>query len=1072
MSNPQDFQHEVYQIILGDSQKNKKYPRNVQRATLRSYINLLWTVLKTELTTFYTLYFVLLGILEAVPECSTSESSLTFLPIIVYIGMEYFVQAYDYYKAQKALKYTYTQFTVYRNKRLAMVSASDLIPGDIVQIKNDKTPIPADSILLTSNQYNVFINTSQIDGETELKDRYCVRLPPEYTAEKISQHDGTVTATHPKNQSQEVSGSITIVTETNTDAEILDQSDNSDGSSGSTNTSGGRFIIANGSINTPFEANNFIERGSIIESDGEHYVLVLYTGTDCRSDTSIKTTAPRRTLIDSYLEKLSVFVFCFQFLIGLILGVIGYNISLKPHYTFISPIIAPKGMPCFIFITRNFCLLSFMIPITLKLILPIFRFIYGIFIRNDINFVDPQNDIHAEALNTNLTENLGAVDVIVADKTGTLTKNQLKLISFSVGNAKYGDNAASTIYEDEDLKRDFQQSESEIFHYMLRAMSVCHSVRINEAQDLFGSNADDIAIVTALKNLGWTFDCTVPNTISVESPIGNYSYKILRVNPFNSKRKRMSVVVQEGNRVFCFMKGAPDCLADPFITSFSGNMAAEYLSYQASGYRSLAVSYKEINNYSESMKTKQLESDHQLLGSLGIEDELQNDVQLTIDVLQNADIKMWVATGDARPNTIVTCSMLKLLRRNEQIVHLEKGNLSAEIADFLHRPHDLHDFSGFSTAAFRVPENSFSTVIDSSNSSLLKKALEIPQFVNALLRGRSVIFYRCKPTTKADVVVALQNNKMRVLAVGDGANDSLLLRSADVGIGIIGKQGTRSFATCDFAIPSFRDLCHLILIHGHISLHRSVLCVHFSFYKAVLFALCQAIYQYWTGFTGQSFFDTFSLTTFNVLWTLFPILAVIFEKDISQNFLFKLSSLYKQLRNPLSLHPSNLNWFYVAIYQAFVTMAITFLLTGEAFLNPKTGTDYGSGYLSLVVYFSLVMICSFYMIYQLNTFTYFSLVLICGNILILIAVSGLIQSDVFRLGSDGRNWNGFFGECLNYYQVLIMMLTIFLAAVIPSWIGLTIWAEIRSPEALIAIEKETIAAKNDQPLFFDPPKNY
>jgi hypothetical protein len=45
-----------------------------------------------------------------------------------------------------------------------------------------------------------------------------------------------------------------------------------------------------------------------------------------------------------------------------------------------------------------------------------------------------------------------------------------------------------------------------------------------------------------------------------------------------------------------------------------------------------------------------------------------------------------------------------------------------------------------------------------------------------------------------------------------------------------------------------------------------------------------------------------------------------------------------------------------------------------------------------------------------------------------------------------------------------------LAAVTPSWVVLTIWGEYRSPDALRVIEMETIASKEDQPLFFHPPK--
>lgn len=192
--------------------------------------------------------------------------------------------------------------------------------------------------------------------------------------------------------------------------------------------------------------------------------------------------------------------------------------------------------------------------------------------------------------------------------------------------------------------------------------------------------------------------------------------------------------------------------------------------------------------------------------------------------------------------------------------------------------------SAFINGALKEGENTFSTIIDCSNSDRLRDAMKIKRFIPALKRSRCVIFYHCHPITKSEIAIALRNDNNVVLGVGDGANDSLLLRSSDVGIGIIGHDGSRNFDGCDFSVPSFRHICRLILIHGHYSYHRSILTIHFSFYKAALFAFCQAIYQIWTGFSAHTFFDSFSSSTYNLLWTFIPMLSILFDKDISENF--------------------------------------------------------------------------------------------------------------------------------------------------------------------------------------------
>jgi hypothetical protein len=221
--------------------------------------------------------------------------------------------------------------------------------------------------------------------------------------------------------------------------------------------------------------------------------------------------------------------------------------------------------------------------------------------------------------------------------------------------------------------------------------------------------------------------------------------------------------------------------------------------------------------------------------------------------------------------------------------------------------------------------------------------------------------------------------------------------------------------------------------------------------------------------SGQSFFDGPALTADSNVCTVPPRIWLLFEKDIGENYLHRLARLDKKLSNPLTITPPNLTWFYSALFQGFVSILVVYLLTGEAFLSAEE-KDYGHGYLSIVVYTGLVFIAAFYMAYQTNTFTYYSILLILGNLNLLIAFTAALQSENFLSNFVGSAWIGFFGECFNALKTLVLVVTMVLAAVTPSWVLLTIWAEYRSPDALRVIEMETIASKEDQPLFFDPPK--
>lgn len=1055
-----------YVCYIGESYRNGNFPKNTDKLSLCSFVSLFWRVLIDQIKSSYTLYFIIIGILEFAPDVATVNPWMAFLPLFVAIFLDYAFQVKNLISIHKSLKADFDcKYNIIRDHSHTTVRANEIEPGDLIEF-NLQTSAPCDCVLIYSDQLDVYINTSKIDGETEPKGKVPLRYP-NISHDFFETENATVTAVSPR-QSSFCEGQISFSSSTFNSLNYYTAESNSRPS----------YHIESGHLTALFDSMSFIQRGSVIKTDGKHLLLALYTGKNCSSNTNSSNVVMKKTVIDFYLEKVVMLVFIVQFLISLILGTLGY-LSMKAECKFFSESNDTYYIPyaisnCqhndwifLILFTRNFLLLSYMVPITLKLLLPFFRFIYGMFISSDPNLVDNE-ERRAHAFSTNITENLGALDFIITDKTGTLTKNQLTLISITIDDTKYGDvPKAPTLIEDGNLREMLVNQPPPNFAFAFYALSLCHAINIinrdDGNQELRGTSADELAILTALQQLGFKW-----NDREIISPMGTASMKVVRILPFSQQRMRMSVIAQYGDNYFCFMKGASEKVIAHCREETIGSANQVVSDYQNKGLRTLSVSYKELGphcNY-EAADMAEIESDHTLLATLGIEDTLQNDVQLTLDLLSKAGIKIWVATGDAKANTLVTSAMLNLIHHKEPIVEINTDILNYEDGYSYAFPNDRP--VNFSEKALSVPPNSFSCVINSEDKGVLQKALESKKFLRALSLARCAIFYRCKPETKKDIAIALQNYGKRVLAVGDGYNDSYLLGAADVGVGILSPDGTRMYASCDFEIPAFRNLGRLILIHGHQSLHRSVLAVHFSFYKAVMFGVVQSVYQYWTGFSGTSFFGSFELTAFNNIWTLLPMISLLFEKDISDNFLYRDPSLYDKLRNPLKLTPYNLTWFFVALYQGFIVMLISYALTGEAFLNPD-GKDYGASYLSFIIYFALVLISLFYMLYQTNTFTYYSIVLIFGTIMLLIASSAFLTSkgniEMFT------KWSGFYGECFNDVRALLFILTIFLAAVSPSWVMLFIFTECKHSDIVQIIEKETNAAKNDVPLFFDPPND-
>ena len=62
-----------------------------------------------------------------------------------------------------------------------------------------------------------------------------------------------------------------------------------------------------------------------------------------------------------------------------------------------------------------------------------------VYINTDKEMIDPVSGNHALARNTNLNEDLGKVEYVFSDKTGTLTSNEMQLREIAIKGVSYGD---------------------------------------------------------------------------------------------------------------------------------------------------------------------------------------------------------------------------------------------------------------------------------------------------------------------------------------------------------------------------------------------------------------------------------------------------------------------------------------------------------------------------------------------------------------------------------------------------------------------------------------------------------
>ena len=145
------------------------------------------------------------------------------------------------------------------------------------------------------------------------------------------------------------------------------------------------------------------------------------------------------------------------------------------------------------------------------------------------------------------------------------------------------------------------------------------------------------------------------------------------------------------------------------------------------------------------------------------------------------------------------------------------------------------DYGSSSNNSSSVAE--YAMVIDESTLDLLLDNDVKYIFLAVARECKSVICCRCSPFQKAEVVKLVTQPKLMwgpghiTLAIGDGANDVPMIQSANVGIGISGKEGRQAVLSSDYSLAQFRFLKRLLLVHGNFSYKRISKLILFSFMK-------------------------------------------------------------------------------------------------------------------------------------------------------------------------------------------------------------------------------------------------
>lgn len=864
-----------------------KFPSNAVSNAKYNPITFIPIILYEQFKFFFNLYFLLVALSQAVPQLRIGYLLSYIVPLAFVLTVTMMKEAGDDLARRRRDKDQNSELYEVLNRGsplvgdIKLVASQHLKVGDLVRLHKDSR-VPADMVLLqlSDNNGEAFIKTDQLDGETDWKLRVALNVT----------------------QSQSLDAIINTVS-------LIASSPTR-----SIHTFAGKLVHREDGNNAvyPLTIDNTMWANTVLAS-GTALGVVVYTGIETRQALNTTKSGVKTGLLEIEINRLSKILCVVVFLLSIGL-VLAHGFPLKQTW--------------YIDILRFLILFSTIIPVSLRVNLDLAKSVYALQIHKD-------DEIEGTIVRTStIPEDLGRIEYLLSDKTGTLTQNDMELKKLHLGTVSYAGDTMDMVSDylrnlhliDSSKKRDLGARVCEL----AVTLALCHNVTPTEENGKVTYQAalpDEIAIVKFCQQVGLKLVRRDRHLIAVLhlSSGQELQYDICYNFPFSSDTKRMGIIVKDkATGEYWFMqKGADTVMAsivqhNDWLEEETSNMARE-------GLRTLVIGRKKLSgamfqgfarDYHEALVamhdrdagmarviTHYLELDLELLGLTGVEDKLQKDVKTSIELLRNAGIKIWMLTGDKVETAKCVSISARLVSRGQyvhQITRVGHPDLAMSQLDHLHNT-NLHNTC---------------LLIDGESLAVYMKHFR-REFFAVAMRLPAVIACRCTPQQKADVATAIREfTGKRVCCIGDGGNDVLMIQCADVGVGIVGKEGKQASLAADFSINQFCYLSKLLLWHGRNSYKRSAKLGQFVIHRGLLISVAQAIYSICSQFEPLALYQGWLMVGYSTCYTMAPVFSLTLDCDIDEHLTKLYPELYKELTYGKSLsYRTFFMWVVISLYQ-------------------------------------------------------------------------------------------------------------------------------------------------------------
>uniref|UniRef100_A0A8C9EKH2 Phospholipid-transporting ATPase n=1 Tax=Pavo cristatus TaxID=9049 RepID=A0A8C9EKH2_PAVCR len=610
------------------------------------------------------------------------------LPLFFVITVTAIKQGYeDWLRHRADNEVNKSNVFVIENAKQVQKESEKIKVGDIVEVKADET-FPCDLIFLASSSTDgtCYVTTASLDGESNFKTHYAVRDTTVLcTDEAIDSLTATIECEQPQPDLYKFVGRI-IMYRSNQEP-----------------------------VARSLGPENLLLKGATLKNTKKIYGVAVYTGMETKMALNYQGKSQKRSAVEKSINAFLIVYLCILLSKATVCTTLKYvwqsnpfndepwynEKTKKERETF-------KVLRMFTDFLSFMVLFNFIIPVSMYVTVEMQKFLGSFFISWDKEMYDEEIKEGALVNTSDLNEELGQVEFVFTDKTGTLTENSMEFIECCIDGHKYKDciSEVDGFSQTDGPLKYYGKAEKSREELFLRALCLCHTVRIKQADQVDGlighpeckntyisSSPDEIALVKGAEKYGFTFLGLENDFMKIRNQKNETEmYQLLHTLNFDPVRRRMSVIVRTTTgKLLLFCKGA-DSSIFPRVQQEEIQQTKVHVDRNAmDGYRTLCVAFKELTQKEYDRIDRQLneakmalqdreekmakvfedtEADMHLIGATAVEDRLQEQSAETIEALHAAGMKVWVLTGDKMETAKSTCYACRLFQTSTELLEL------------------------------------------------------------------------------------------------------------------------------------------------------------------------------------------------------------------------------------------------------------------------------------------------------------------------------------------------------------------------------------------------------------------